>query len=182
MHVLEKIFLNIILIIVADGQPTNLSQYTCPVDNFIVQFTLYNSTHSAWQPSINCYVPLCVNPINITINGCQASSTTCFEYRTATNRSYCAPASLCSILEMCDNVTGLCSSNASVCIVNSCCTPRTVCLPLAWTHMCISSNETSKFCKERLIKLTLLSKGITVGSTTYTSTSTTSTTTSLVTP
>lgn len=181
MHSLEKLFLIVALIITTgllmtkyfqiflntqynllDGQPTNVSQYACPVDDFTVQFTWSLSTHSAWEPSINCNVPLCGHSVNSTTSGCQSSSIMCFNYRTATNKSYCAPASLCSILEVCDNVTGLCSSNMSVCVANSCCTPQTVCLPLAWTHMCISSNDTSKFYNGKHIEFTLFYKAITV--------------------
>ena len=165
-----------------DGQPANISQFTCPINNITIQFTWSLSAHSAWQPSTNCSVPLCRNSSNPTSNDCQRSSITCFQYHTATNTRYCAPASLCSILETCDNARGSCSSNASVCVVNSCCTHQAICLPLAWTHMCMSSNETSKLSNRKPIEFTSLYTGITMESTTYTSTTTTSTTTTPLIP
>jgi hypothetical protein len=74
--------------------------------------------------------------------------TPCFNYRTANNISYCAPASLCTILEPCNNVTRGCSSNTSVCVINSCCTPAAVCLPLIWTELCPSINDTNSSISE----------------------------------
>ncbi|CAF2529349.1 unnamed protein product [Rotaria sp. Silwood2] len=68
--------------------------------------------------------------------------TPCFDYHTTDNVSYCALASLCSILESCNNTTGTCESNRSVCVSNSCCTPNQVCLPLLWTMLRSSSSNT----------------------------------------
>ncbi|CAF3489427.1 unnamed protein product [Rotaria socialis] len=124
---------------------TYASDYVCSLENSSVQFTLSNLAHSAWQPSANCALPLCITYSNNNNNSstCRTSLTPCYDYRTATNMSYCAPGSLCSMLEQCDNVTGGCASNSYVCVVNSCCTPYNVCLPLSWTSLCSSVNDTT---------------------------------------
>ncbi|CAF3896181.1 unnamed protein product, partial [Adineta steineri] len=116
-------------------QTTQLANYSCSENNVSIQFTLSSSSHSAWNPTSNCSLQQC----DISLNGnnnCLSSSTPCFDYRTINNISYCAPGILCSILERCDNNTQTCSSNSSVCIINSCCSPQAVCLPLLATQMC----------------------------------------------
>lgn len=119
------------------GQTTESSDYFCVNNNFTVKFTISSSTHSAWEFSSDCSLSLCSD----NNNSCRSSMTPCFDYRTTNNISYCAPASLCSILEPCNNMTGTCPSNTSVCIVNSCCVPKTICLPLEWTTLCPSTSE-----------------------------------------
>lgn len=86
-------------------------------------------SHSASNLSTNCSVSQC----STNTHSCHTSETYCFEYRTQNNTIYCAPASLCSILEPCN---GTCSSNAFVCVVNSCCEPKQRCLPLLFTTFC----------------------------------------------
>ncbi len=115
------------------GQMTQASQYFCSINNSSVKFTLSSSSHSAWQPSLNCSLTLC----NVSSNNiCRSSGTPCFDYRTNTNASYCAPAALCSVMQPCNNITAQCASNTSVCIVNSCCAAQAVCFPLSWTSLC----------------------------------------------
>ena len=106
----------------------------------MLHFTLSASSHSAWQSSTNCNMSQC--PMNASYdNGCRASSTPCFDYRSLNNTSYCAPAVDCSILESCNNITHDCASNSSVCVNNSCCSPQAVCLPLSATNFCKSGSE-----------------------------------------
>lgn len=97
-----------------------------------VEYSLFYSSHSAQDSSSNCSLLSCIN----NNNSCRSPETPCFDYRTINNESYCAPASICSILESCNNITGECSSDTSVCIVNSCCLTKSVCLPLMWTSLC----------------------------------------------
>lgn len=104
-----------------------------------------SSSHSAWQSSSNCQLLLCNQNSSNNNDSCRLSSTPCFDYRTANNTSYCAPGTLCSLLEPCNNITGGCSSNMSVCIMNSCCMPQAVCLPLFLTNLCLSRNNTSEY-------------------------------------
>ncbi|CAF4693559.1 unnamed protein product [Rotaria sp. Silwood1] len=94
------------------------------------------SSHSAWESSSSCSLFLYNDDTNSNNNSCRSSMTLCFNYHTNNNISYCAPASRCSILEPCDNVTGTCVSDTSVCIIDSCCVPKIVCLPLSWTLLC----------------------------------------------
>ncbi|CAF0858351.1 unnamed protein product [Adineta steineri] len=117
------------------SQTTQLPDYSCSENNVSIQFTLSSSSHSAWNSTSNCSLQQCnVNSNNN--NNCLSSSTPCFDYRTINNISYCAPAILCSILEECKNVTQTCSSNNSICIINSCCSSQAVCLPFLATFMC----------------------------------------------
>ncbi|CAF4391335.1 unnamed protein product, partial [Adineta steineri] len=105
------------------AQTTQLPDYSCDEDDVSIQFALLSSSHSAWNSISNCSLQQC----NISLNGsdnCLSSSTPCFDYQTINNTSYCAPAILCSILERCDNVTQTCSSNDSVCVINSCCSSQ----------------------------------------------------------
>jgi hypothetical protein len=120
------------------GQATPSPTYTCEQNNFSIDFNLSSASHSAWSSSSNCSLSQCNNNNN---NSCRLSMTPCFDYRTTHNVSYCAPASLCSILELCNNITGTCTSNTSVCVVNSCCEPKPVCLPLAWITFCPSTRQ-----------------------------------------
>ncbi|CAF1210446.1 unnamed protein product [Adineta steineri] len=116
------------------GQTTQLPNYSCSENNASIQFTLSSSFHSAWNPISNCSLQQCNTSLNDN-NNCLLSSTPCFDYRTINNISYCAPGILCSILERCNNITHTCSSNSSVCVFNSCCSPQAVCLPLLATQM-----------------------------------------------
>jgi hypothetical protein len=114
-------------------QTTQSPEYSCNSDNSMITFTLSSSSHSAWNSLSNCSLSQCTS----NNNSCRSSQTPCFDYHTIDSISYCAPASLCSILEPCQNV---CSLNTSVCIVNSCCQPKTVCLPLEWITLCPSTS------------------------------------------
>ncbi|CAF3023835.1 unnamed protein product [Rotaria sp. Silwood2] len=117
------------------GQTTSVPNYYCYENNDSVQFTLSLSSHSAWQPTLNCSLQQCNTSFNDN-SICRSSTTPCFDYRTLNYTSYCAPGILCSILEPCNNTNYNCASNTSVCIVNSCCSPQTVCLPLSWLNFC----------------------------------------------
>ncbi|CAM2721722.1 unnamed protein product [Rotaria socialis] len=166
---------------------TYASDYVCSLENSSVQFTLSNLAHSAWQPSANCALPLCITYSNNNNNSstCRTSLTPCYDYRTATNMSYCAPGSLCSMLEQCDNVTGGCASNSYVCVVNSCCTPYNVCLPLSWTSLCSSVNDTTSTVVSSTTTASTTSSTTpapaVLAATTTTTTSTTTTTTTTTT-
>ncbi|CAF1238732.1 unnamed protein product [Adineta steineri] len=116
-------------------QTTQLPNYSCTENNVSIQFTLSSSSHSAWNPASNCSLQQCNTSLNDN-NNCLLSSTPCYDYRTINNISYCAPGILCSILETCNNVTQACLSNTSVCVINSCCSPQAVCLPLLARQMC----------------------------------------------
>jgi len=123
------------------GQTTQAPNYSCNQNNDIIEFTLSASSHSAWQPTSNCSLQQCYLSSSNN-NSCQSSATPCFDYRTLNNSRYCAPGILCSILELCDNITYTCASNTSICIVNSCCSPQAICLPLSLTNFCILGNGT----------------------------------------
>ncbi len=123
------------------GQTTEAPNYSCNESNNVVKFTLFSAPHSAWQPALNCSLQQCYENSNNN-NTCRSSSTPCFDYRTVNNSSYCAPGILCSILEPCDNMTLICASNTSICVVNSCCSQQPICLPLLLTNFCISGNDT----------------------------------------
>ena len=114
----------------------------CSENNFTIEFALsLSSHHSAWQPTTNCSLKTC----NISSNNnssCRYPLTPCFDYRTSNYTSYCTPGILCSLLEPCDNITHSCASNTSVCIINSCCSLQTVCLPLPLTSLCLPANDT----------------------------------------
>ncbi|CAF4372120.1 unnamed protein product, partial [Adineta steineri] len=99
-------------------QTTELPDYSCSENNVSIQFTLSSLSHSAWNSTSNCSLQQCNVNLN---NSCLSSSTPCFDYRTINNSRYCAPGILCSILERCDNTTQTCSSNDSICVINSCC-------------------------------------------------------------
>ncbi|CAF3037009.1 unnamed protein product, partial [Rotaria sp. Silwood2] len=129
------------------GQTTTVSNYYCNESNNAVQFTLSSSFHSAWQPTLNCSLPQC-NLSSNDNNNCLLSLTPCFNYRASNNISYCAPGILCSILEPCNNATYNCTSNSSVCITNSCCSPQAVCLPLSSMHICkLGKNRLTEICE-----------------------------------
>ncbi|CAF0882767.1 unnamed protein product [Adineta ricciae] len=118
------------------GQTTLSPNYSCLKNNADVEFTLSISAHSASNPSSSCSVQQC-NITTFDSSNCRRSPTPCFYYYTINNSSYCAPAIQCSLLELCDNVTNSCSSYDSICIVNSCCSPSAVCLPLLTTKFCL---------------------------------------------
>ncbi|CAF1034358.1 unnamed protein product [Adineta steineri] len=117
------------------GQTTQLPNYSCSENNVSIKLTLSSSSHSAWNPTSNCSLQQCNTSLNGN-NNCRSSSTPCYDYRTITNISYCAPGILCSILERCDNITQTCSLNNSICVINSCCSSQAVCLPFLATQMC----------------------------------------------
>ncbi|CAF3087356.1 unnamed protein product, partial [Rotaria sp. Silwood2] len=121
-------------------QTTTAPNYYCNVNNDAVKFTLSSSSHSAWQQTSNCSLQQC-NTTSNDNNNCRLSSTPCFSYYTLNNTGHCAPGILCSILEPCDNITYNCASNACVCIVNSCCLPQAVCLPLRFINFCKSGKN-----------------------------------------
>ncbi|CAF0885277.1 unnamed protein product [Adineta steineri] len=123
------------------GQTTQLPNYSCTENNASVQFTLSSSSHSASNPTSYCALQQCNTSLNGNDN-CRSSSTPCFDYRTINNISYCAPGILCSILERCDSITQTCSSNNSVCVINSCCSSQAVCLPFLATYMCKTGTNT----------------------------------------
>ena len=119
------------------------SAYSCSETDFTFEFTLsLSSHHSASQPTTHCSLKTCNISSNSNISSCRSPLTPCFDYRTSNYKSYCAPGILCSLLEPCDNITQSCASNTSVCIINSCCSIQTVCLPLPLTSLCIPANET----------------------------------------
>ena len=129
-------FLVFLLLSIIQSSP--IASYYCSTSDRDIRFDLSSSGHSARQPSSNCSLAVCATTSN---NACLISSTPCFDYRTSSNVRYCAPGSLCSILEVCDNRNWMCASDTSVCVVNSCCAPRAVCLPLAVTNLCSTSNQ-----------------------------------------
>lgn len=106
----------------------------------MLHFNYLFSNHSAENLISNCSVQKC-NGSNNTSGVCRSSSTPCFEYRAMNNISYCAPGILCTILEPCDNITYTCTSNQSICVVNSCCTSQAICLPLFATNFCKKGND-----------------------------------------
>lgn len=122
------------------GQITQPPNYSCNQNNNSVEFTLSLSSNSAWEQTSSCSLQECyTNSTNN--NSCVLSPTPCYDYRTLNNSRFCAPGIICSILEPCDNVTYTCVSNTSICVINSCCSPQTICLPLSVTDFCISGNN-----------------------------------------
>ncbi|CAF0977057.1 unnamed protein product [Adineta steineri] len=118
------------------GQTTQLPDYSCSENDVSIQFILSSSAHSAWNSAANCSLQQCNVNLTNNMNNCLSSSTSCFNYRTINNITYCAPGILCSILERCNNITQICSSNNSICITNSCCSSQAVCLPFLAAQMC----------------------------------------------
>ncbi|CAF1192688.1 unnamed protein product [Adineta ricciae] len=108
----------------------------CNKTDTAVEFTLSSSSHSAWNSVSYCSLQQCRSNINNDNITCVLSPKPCFDYRTPNNASYCAPGISCSILEPCNNTAYRCTSSTSICITNSCCSPRAVCLPLLWTSFC----------------------------------------------
>ncbi len=123
------------------GQTLNSSNYICTENTFSVEFSLSSVFHSGWNSSSNCSLSLCSDNSNNNDNNCRSSLTPCYRYLSINNDSYCAPGSLCSILEPCNSITSECIPNVSVCVINSCCVPQAVCLPLVWTSMCPFNNH-----------------------------------------
>jgi len=113
------------------GQTTEPLNYICPLNNTTTEFSLVNVSfsHSAFSNATNCSVSLCSSDNH----NCRNSETPCFDYRTQNGVQYCAPAIYCSLLESCN---GTCTSSSSVCVINTCCEPNTICLPLAFTIFC----------------------------------------------
>ena len=122
------------------GQSTLVPNYYCVESNDTVEFTLSPSTHSAWEPMSNCFLQQCLLSVNNN-NSCRSSTTPCFEYQTHDNTSFCAPGILCSILPPCNSTTYSCGSPDLVCVVNSCCSPQEVCIPIIWTNFCDLGNN-----------------------------------------
>ena len=116
---------------------TQSSSYTCPVSDVTAQFSAVTSTysHSAIDIQASCSIAQCQS----TGDSCRNSQTSCFYYQTQNNVGYCGPAVDCSILQPCNDT---CSSNQSVCVMNTCCQPAGRCLPLYLTTLC---PMTSKF-------------------------------------
>ncbi|CAF1432721.1 unnamed protein product [Adineta ricciae] len=112
-----------------------LGSSSCALQNNNVEFTLSTASHSASNSTSSCSLQQCITT-SANNQTCSLSPTPCFNYRTANNISYCAPAIDCPVLQPCNNVTYSCASNDSVCIVNSCCSPTAVCLPLLTTNFC----------------------------------------------
>ena len=127
------------------GQTIQAPSYSCSIENSNLQFTLWPSSHSARETSSNCAVPSCSGSSTSNNHSCYRPLTRCFTYLTANNLPYCAPAFLCDLLEPCDNRTGTCTSNTSVCIINACCNPPERCLPFASTNLCSFTPEFSEF-------------------------------------
>ena len=117
---------------------TQTPSYSCYENNSSITFTFSFADHSAEQASRNCLLSRC-NVSSSNNSTCLASLTPCFDYRSWNNTSYCAPAIDCSILTPCDNITNQCASNTSVCVVNSCCSPQAICLPLFATEICTAN-------------------------------------------
>ena len=116
------------------------SNYYCGINNYGVEFTLTQASHSAWEPISNCSLQQCYTNLNNN-NNCHSSvHMPCFGYRTHDNIRYCAPGITCAILEPCNNTTYACSMSASVCVINSCCSPQAVCLPLSLRTFCVLGN------------------------------------------
>ena len=114
----------------------------CSVNYSTINLELLSTPHSGWEPLSNCSLSLCnFGSSNITNSSCLTPSASCFDYRSRNNTSYCAPGAICSLMEPC-NMTGECSTNTSVCVINSCCASRKVCLPLQWISLCSSLNAT----------------------------------------
>jgi len=132
---LQKIFNSIIILSVFKIETVELSNLICNQNNSSIELSLLSTFHSAWDSTLNCSLSQCNMNTN---DSCHSLQTPCFDYRSINNQSFCAPASLCSILEPCDNITNACPSNAFVCIVNACCQSTKVCLPLIFTQLCSS--------------------------------------------
>lgn len=128
-----------------EGQNTQAPSYSCSIENSNLQFTLWSSSHSAREAASNCALQSCSGSSTSNNHSCYRPLTRCFTYRTAINIPYCAPGFLCSLLDPCDNRTGTCASNTSVCIIDSCCNPPERCLPLASANLCSFATELSEF-------------------------------------
>ena len=119
---------------------TQSSSYTCPVSDVTAQFSAVTSTysHSALNIQASCSIAQCQS----TDDSCRNSQTPCFNYQTQNNVGYCGPAVDCSILQPCNDT---CSSNQSVCVMNTCCQPAGRCLPLYLTTLCPMTSKFSSF-------------------------------------
>ena len=114
---------------------TSSTSYVCSANRSQITFTLLNGSHSAKDSTANCRLSTCLESSNANVD-CRTSRTPCFEYQHVNGTSYCAPAVQCSILAPCDEVTNRCTSTKSICVVNSCCTPNHVCLPISLINTC----------------------------------------------
>ncbi len=73
------------------------------------------------------------------ILNCTSNEGVCFDFQTNNGTNFCAS---CELLDSCDH-NGHCTSNISICIVNSCCT-QPVCLPLILIDLCSSYSAVTK--------------------------------------
>ncbi|UJR17490.1 hypothetical protein I4U23_004385 [Adineta vaga] len=140
------------IILSTEGQTTEPPNYVCNEHDNSVEFTTSSSNHSAWDLTSNCFLQE-YQKCSHTNNSCRSLSTPCFDYLTVNNTIYRTPAILCSILVPCDNITYTCASTTSVCVVNSCCSPRTVCLPLFLTNFCTPCQLTYSFYEGQTVNL-----------------------------
>ncbi|CAF4808883.1 unnamed protein product [Rotaria socialis] len=76
-----------------------------------------------------CNAPVCSFPGDSSI-----TCTPCYGFQTANGKNVCAPAVDCSLFDRCINGTS-CSSNSTVCVVNTCCLSP-VCLPIFLNSTC----------------------------------------------
>lgn len=100
---------------------------------------MYNSIDVSGIPTVRlsskCSVPACTHS---SLFNCVSNENLCYNFQTTNGTNFCAPASSCELLDLCDG-NGDCLSNTSICIVNSCCIqPR--CLPLILINLCSSNN------------------------------------------
>ncbi|CAF4577334.1 unnamed protein product [Rotaria sp. Silwood1] len=59
-------------------QVTSITNYYCDQNNAAVQFTLTSSSHTAWQPVLNCSLQQC-NASSNNNGSCRSSLTPCFD-------------------------------------------------------------------------------------------------------
>ncbi|CAF3694379.1 unnamed protein product [Adineta steineri] len=85
--------------------------------------------------SSSCSVPLCTPSNENSRNRDCSPDSVCYRFLTNLDQSFCAPRIDCSMFEPCMGDDNHCSSNLSVCIVNSCC-PTSICMPFALNHSC----------------------------------------------
>ena len=116
------------------------SNYTCRETAVNIQLSVAQSNHSAWQPATACARSPC-DVISDDETSCRSYSAPCFAYQSPNYGRICAPAFVCSVLEPCNQTTFTCSSNASICVTDSCCSPQAMCLPWTSLKLCLSVNS-----------------------------------------
>ncbi|CAF4431854.1 unnamed protein product, partial [Rotaria sp. Silwood2] len=129
----ETALLFIVVLSCIQVQVTQQNEYYCTENDDSFRMLDSSSPHSASQPNTNCALQRCDVNWNSS-NPCRAESIACFDYVTQNNTHYCAPGVLCSVLEPCNGFT--CASNTAVCVVNTCCSPQAVCLPVSLKNFC----------------------------------------------